>query len=149
MNRPAALALAVSAIAVCTGLGGCAGVAPGEAAPTFKQSPLARVPQFQAGEVADGGVYQPSAQEKALDCKKLTGSMRIIASRLRDSPNRPQPTGAAAFAQQTAASLTGKPGIDIPAEERRERARFEAYNRLLAEKKCPTLNLDAELARKS
>jgi hypothetical protein len=38
-------------------------------------------------------------------------------------------------------------GADRQAEYARERARLEAYNRLLASKNCKTLDIDAELAK--
>jgi hypothetical protein len=38
-------------------------------------------------------------------------------------------------------------GADRQAEYARERARLEAYNRLLASKNCKTMDIDAELAK--
>ena len=38
-------------------------------------------------------------------------------------------------------------GLDRDAEYRRDRARIEAYNRHLASKNCPTVDITAELAR--
>jgi hypothetical protein len=103
---------------------------------------------FDSGDVADNGQYQPSQAERDLDCKRLLGSMKIIISRLKDQTNRPQPSLVASAAQQTSKAVTGRPGIDMTAEERRERARLVAYNKLLGEKKCQTLDIDAELASK-
>ncbi len=137
------------ALTVATALSACSAVSPGYVPPGSKPSPLAALKPFEAGEVADNGVYQPSAQEQALDCGRLTGSMRIIISRLKDFPNRPRASGLAAAAQQASTSVTGKPGIDMTAEERREKARLVAFNKLLAGKKCTPMNIDAELAGKS
>lgn len=93
------------------------------------------------------GVYVPSVAERTLDCKKLTGSMRIIISRLSDSANRPQPSMTASAAQSVVAAVRSKPNVlDMTAEDKRERGRLIAYNGLLAEKKCQTLDLAKEFA---
>jgi hypothetical protein len=134
----------LSAAVLCA----CAAAVPGYVPPTDNPSSFSKLKKFDAGDVTDAGVYQPSAAERDLDCRRLLGSMRIIISRLQDQPNRPRPGVLAATAQMTAKSVTGRPGIDLSAEEQRERARLVAFNKLLGEKKCQTLDLDAELAAK-
>ena len=110
-------------------------------------SPLDRIKPFESGNVTAAGVYIPSEAERALDCKKLMGSMRIIIARLRGAGNRPQASLPAAAAQGVVATIRGQPSaLDMDAELIREHGRLTAYNRLLAEKKCPTLDLTKELA---
>lgn len=125
-------------------LGGCA------AAPGFqpegnrKPGLLSHAKQFEAGDVADDGVYKPSENEKALDCKRLLGSMKVMISRLKDSQNRPQPS-IASVAGQKIGEAVGKKSIDMTVEEKRERARLVAYNRLLTDKQCQPLDIEREL----
>lgn len=105
---------------------------------------LERAKSFEGGEVVDSGAYKPSEQEKALDCRRLLGSMKVIISRLKDAHNRPAPGAIAAAAQQTTAAM-GARSIDMTAEEKREKARLVAYNQLLKEKECSTLDIEREL----
>lgn len=151
--------LAVGAAAAL--LAGCAAAAPGYVPPpaekpgktaTNGQGPAlaARTKAFDSGEVASSGTYVPSAAETALDCRKLNGSMQIIVARLKDHHNRPKPSAAAAMAQGAVAAVKGRRNVmDLDAELQRERARLVAYNTLLAEKKCPTMDIDAALKPKS
>jgi hypothetical protein len=100
---------------------------------------------FEAGEVDTAGTYVPSDNEKALDCRRLNGSMHIIVARLKDAHNRPQPGVLASTAQGAISAVSGKPGISMTAEEQRERARLVAFNKLLADKGCPTMDIEAAL----
>lgn len=135
-----------SGVLVALVLGGCAALAPGfQPESGRKQSPLLeRSKAFEGGDLADNGTYKPSEQEKALDCKRLLGSMKVIISRLRDSANRPEPSVVASAAQQASASM-GARSIDMTAEEKREKARLLAYNQLLKDKQCPPLDIEQEL----
>jgi hypothetical protein len=134
-------------VIVASGLGACAAATPGYVPPTDAKSGLARVKPFDSGTVSDAGVYVPSAAERQLDCKRLAGSMQIIISRLKDTANRPEVSPLAVQTQAAVTAVRGtKPVLEIPAETARERGRLVAFNGLLAEKKCKTINLDAELA---
>lgn len=128
-------------------LSGCAAAIPGYVPPTAEVSKLA-LPVVQSGTVTNGR-YVPSADEKKLDCRKLTGSMQVMVSRIKDAPNRARPSGAAAAIQGAAAPILGGStiGSDFDGELARERARLDAYNALLAEKKCKTMDVQAELAK--
>jgi hypothetical protein len=128
-------------------LSGCAAAAPGYVPPSASSSKFA-LPVTQSGTVANGR-YEPSADEKKLDCRKLTGSMQVMVSRIKDAPNRARPSGAAAAIQGAAAPILGGStvGSDFEGELARERARLDAYNRLLAEKKCKTMDIQAELTK--
>ena len=70
---------------------------------------------------------------------------RIQQHRQKDVATSPLAVGA-----NTAATTVfggSNRGLDRDAESRRDRARIEAYNRHLASKGCPTVDIAAELAR--
>jgi hypothetical protein len=146
-NRMTERARMLSPLSVALVLSGCAAATPGYVPPSGEANKLA-LPAFQSGTVANGQ-YEPSADEKKLDCRKLTGSMQVMVSRIKDAPNRARPTGAAAAIQGVAAPVLGGStvGSNFEGELARERARLDAYNRLLAEKKCKTMDIAAELAK--
>lgn len=127
-------------------LGACAAAMPGYVPEGSKRTGFDRAKPFDSGQVAGDGVYVPSAAERDLTCGKLRGSMRIIATRLV-AASKPEPSGLSSAAQSAVAGVRGKPLI-LPASEeaRRERARFDGYNKLLAEKNCPTTTIEAEVA---
>lgn len=104
---------------------------------------------LESGDVRSDGNYEMSASEKAMDCKRLTGSMQIVMARLRDPYVRMEPSAVAAGAQKTVAPVYGGSALtaDRQAVYARERAKLEAYNAELAAKGCATLDIDAELAR--
>lgn len=135
---------------VALALGACAAASPGYVPEGGRKSGLDRVKPFQSGDVAASGAYVPSDAERALDCKRLRGSMIIIVAKLKDSGKGPAPSAASATVQSAIAGVRGKAIILEPtAEAKRERARLEAYNQLLAEKKCPVMDINAELAGKA
>lgn len=146
LSIPRLATIAVLALA----LQACAAAVPGYAPPDQKPSLLSRVKPFESGGMAAGGIYAPSEAEQKLDCRHLTGSMKIMIARQKAVANRPLPSAAATTLQSAAAATIGgsTAGLDVAAEAARERARLEAYNRLLAEKKCKTLDIAAELAAK-
>ena len=128
-------------------LAACAAV-PGYSPPPFKEKSKAFTP-LESGDVTSDGQYEMSATEKLMDCKRLTGSMQITISRLKDSYGRAEPTAGAKAAQTTVAPVLGGTtvGADRKALYARERAKLDAYNRELAAKGCKTLDVEAELAR--
>lgn len=147
LSRPPHAARAAPSVLLALLLAGCASATPGYIPEFGKKSSLALARPFEAGSVATSGTYVPSAAELALDCKRLTGSMHVIVSRLKDAPNRPVPTALASNAQAAVASMRGQPSVlDSAAELQRERSRLIAYNGLLAQKNCKTMDLDAALA---
>ena len=121
---------------------------PGYTPPSFKEKGKMATP-LESGDVRSDGEYEMSATEKAMDCKRLTGSMQIAMSRLKDSYGRMEPSAAASAMQKSVAPAFGSSAIaaDRQALYARERAKLEAYNRELAAKGCNTLDIDAELAR--
>ncbi len=135
-------------VTLASALSACATATPGYIPPSEKPNNFSKMKSFESGHVGATGVYQPSAAERALDCKRLAGSMQIIISRLKDTPNRPQPSEAALTAQSALTVVRGPSAtLDVNAETARERAKLTAFNGLLDEKKCKTLNLATELGK--
>ncbi len=131
-------------------LSACAAAAPGYVPEGAKSDKMSRLKQFEGGAVVDN-TYRPSADEQKLDCRRLNGSIHIIISRLRAASDVQEPSVAAALAQRAASQTIGAStaGLDKAGELARERARADAYNGLLAEKKCKTVDIAAELAKPS
>ena len=98
---------------------------------------------------APSGRYEMSAAEKAMDCKRLTGSMQISITRLRDPLGRQEPSTVSATAQKLSTPLYGSSAktADRQAVYARERAKLDAYNDELDAKGCKTIDIEAELAR--
>jgi hypothetical protein len=97
---------------------------------------------FNGGAVDEKGRYQVTEDERALSCGKLTGSMQVMISRLKDSANRPRPSILSTGIQAVTKPLMG-PGadLDVDTEIKQARARLKAYNELLAEKQCKQVDI--------
>lgn len=96
---------------------------------------------------APSGLYQLSEEEKGLDCRRLTGRMKIRIVQMKDSAAR-QRTSDISRTLQTAQSQFGGStwGMDPDADAAKDRAMLEAYNAQLQAKGCTALDLAAELA---
>lgn len=117
---------------------------PGYSPPGAERTFTNPLPSFAAGSVSASGGYQLSADEKALDCSKLAGSMHIIMSRLNDSANKPVQSSSSTAMQSISAPFSQGPvPLNRDAEIQREKARLAAYNGLLMEKGCKTLDITA------
>ncbi len=129
-------------------LGACAAGLPGYVPDSGKKKGKFASP-YTSGEVTSDGVYQMSEQEKLMDCKRTTGSMLITVSYLRHRDTEVGTSEVAVAASQAAKPFMGGTGrgLNRDAEYHRARARLDAYNRHLAAQKCPTLDIDAELAK--
>ncbi len=128
-------------------LAACAAAIPGYTPPPFKEASKASQP-LKSGEMTPDGRYEMAAEEKEMDCKRTAGAMSIVIERLK---YRAAEVGTSQLAV-TASKVNpyGKAtqkGLDRDVEYVRDRARLEAYNRHLASKNCPTVNIEAELAR--
>jgi hypothetical protein len=135
-----------SILIVCASLGlaACSAAAPGYIPEGGRKGGSERLKAFEAGEISAAGSYEPSKAERDLDCRRLTGSMQVIITRLKDATNRPPPSALTRNLEDATTAVTKRPRLmDMDAEHRREAARLVAYNNLLAEKKCPTLDLAA------
>ena len=129
-------------------LGACAAALPGYSPPPLKESKTSKLISQSSGEMTDGS-YELSQTEKERDCKRTLGSMQITIARLKDPGFRNEPSAVSSTIQSGSAALSGASGrgADRQAEYARERARLDAYNRLLASKNCKTVDIDAELAK--
>ena len=122
-------------------LSGCAAAQVGYTPESTSKTPNQFKP-FNGGAMESNGHYAVSAEERALSCSKLTGSMQVMMSRLKDSANRPKPSEATLAMQSTAKPfIGGGANLDVSVEVRQARARLKAYNELLAEKQCKTLDI--------
>jgi hypothetical protein len=130
-------------------LSACAAAVPGYTPPPFKEPSSALAKPMVSGDVRGDGQYEMSSEEKARDCKHITGAMQISIARMKDSYGRAEPSAGAKAAQTAMTPVLGgtSVGADRQAVHARERAKLEAYNRELAAKGCKTLDIEAELAR--
>jgi len=130
-------------------LGACAAALPGYTPPPLKERKTTKLIGPTSGEMTGEGTYELSELDKGRDCKRTLGSMQIILARLKDPAFRVEPSAVSSTIQSGSAAIAGGSarGADRQAEYARERARLEAYNRLLASKNCKTMDIDAELAK--
>lgn len=91
--------------------------------------------------------YQLSADEKALECKQLTGRMQIRILEIRDYHERSRTTLVARTLQSGSTTVFGGPkaGIDPDGAYAKDRATLEAYNAQLVAKGCKAYDLESEL----
>jgi hypothetical protein len=122
-------------------LTGCAAAQIGFTPSSGRNTPDALKP-FNGGSVDAKGRYVVSEDERALSCGKLTGSMHVVMSRLKDSGNRPR-AGALTTGLQAATKPFAGQGanLDVDDEVKQARARLKAYNELLVEKQCKPLDI--------
>jgi hypothetical protein len=120
--------------------GGCAS-APSEKLPSL-------IPDSTATAGAGAG-YQLSPQELGYSCKKLKGVMQVRILQVRNYHARDNASVAARSLQGVATPIFGGTtvGIDPVRQHRQDLAMLKAYNRRLAQKKCKTFDLDAELKK--
>jgi hypothetical protein len=130
-------------------LAACAAAIPGYTPPPFKKSDV--VQPMKSGDMDAEGTYHMSGQEQATDCRHLRGAIMVTISRLRQRGSEVPTSGLAVGANKVATGVLGgsSKGLDREAEYRRDRARIESYNRQLAARNCKTIDIDAELGRKS
>ncbi|MGE5512542.1 MAG: hypothetical protein ACM31O_14950 [Bacteroidota bacterium] len=137
---------ALTALVAILFVGGCAAAMPGYSPPTPKTEKMrANLPT--GGGMAEDGHYVLNNQEEKLDCKKLNGAIQIAILQLRGSDQTPRPSQSAVAAGAVIAPVMGgaRYGTDPDGGIARSRARVRALNARLAEKGCPTFDLDAEL----
>ena len=139
----------LSLLAVLLMLAACAAAIPGYSPPPLTENTNKFAKPLESGEVGPDGRYHMSESEKAMDCKRLTGSMQITLARLKNTYGRQQPSALSSTVAQSIAPVFGGSslGSDRDAVYARERAKLEAYNDELAARNCKTLDIEAELAR--
>lgn len=89
-------------------------------------------------------------EERALDCKALTGRMKLRILQIRDYAEQSHPTGTALTVQKTLNALVGGESIGNNPDERfaSDRAKLEAMNAELKRKGCRVYDLAEELKPK-
>jgi hypothetical protein len=126
---------------------GCAG-APTDPPPALvADAPIEKPPL--ANDAATFSAYQLSDEEKKYDCKRLTGKMQVRILQMRGYDTRAKASTMARTTQAVATPIFGgtKEGLDRDGQYRKDRAMLEAYNQQLADKKCKTFNIEAELGK--
>jgi hypothetical protein len=97
--------------------------------------------------LAPAGPHTLSSEEKALDCRRLTGRMQVRLLSLRGEEYKVQPSSAAKSMQSATSAALGTDTAKNAAERAaNDRPVLEAYNRRLVELGCPSFDIDKELA---
>jgi hypothetical protein len=124
-----------------------AGCASSPTTDTIAIDPASGTAQPPAAQAAE---YQLTDEEKALDCKKLTGRMQVRILQVRDYGARQKTSSTSRALQSATTTVLGgsKEGSDPDGEHKRSLAQLEAYNKQLAAKGCKTFNLAEELQPK-
>lgn len=119
------------------------GLAACSASPEMATSAAVAPPAQTAPAAAPA--YQLSAKELKMNCKQLTGTMKVRIMQM--SAAMSDGTVVARGMQAGAVKIWGGPtyGTDPAGDDARNRALLEAYNQQLAAKKCKTLDLQAEM----
>lgn len=109
-------------------------------------SPKTTVTAVTASKAGAAPAYVLNDEEKSVDCKRLTGRMKIRILQIRDYNSRAKTTALSRGLQLAQSQFYGTShGIDPDSEYAKDRAMLEAYNAQLASKGCATLDLDKEL----
>jgi hypothetical protein len=127
---------------------GCAGT-PADVPPALVADSGGMPKPPLANDAAAISDYQLSDEERKYDCKKLSGKMQVRILQMRGYDTRAKASSMARTTQAVATPIFGgtKEGLDPDGQYHKDRAMLEAYNRQLAEKKCKTFNIEAELAK--
>jgi hypothetical protein len=111
-----------------TGLSGCAGSGPSGSAGLLPQP------------------HTLSAEEKALDCRRLTGRIQVRLLALRGEDYKAQPSAAAAAMRTaTSAALGTDTAKNASARSATDRPMLDTYNARLVELGCPSFDIGKEL----
>ena len=90
--------------------------------------------------------YALSAEEKALDCRRLTGRIQVRLLALRGETYKIQPSAAAqSMRSATSAALGTDTAKNAAVRTATDRPVLEAYNARLVELGCPSFDLGKEL----
>jgi hypothetical protein len=140
----------LSVLAALLLLASCAAVPGYTPPPLDDKKPKSSFGQaLESGDVGADGRYEMKGAEKQMDCKRLTGSIQIGITRLRDAIGREEPSAVSSNTQKLTTSVFGgsAKSADRQGVYARERAKLDAYNSELGAKGCPMLDIDAEVAR--
>lgn len=110
------------------------------------EDPLARFAPASTGTFDDEGNYRLSAEELRYDCPRVTGLMQVRLLQIRGHEKRETSTMLSrAFRAIATLFGGGDKGSEPDGRYERDRAVLRAFNGRLAEKKCRTFDLHAEL----
>lgn len=135
-------------VAVALGLSACATQTDvPDTTPVAGGVPPPSVPASAADVAPAAGGYKLTAEEQKLDCPKLTGQMKVRISNMRAAYAAPAGTAAGRALQSVTTPVFGGPqrGRSREGDLAMDRAKLDAFNARLAEKKCKTFDIDAEL----
>ena len=143
--KPPAMPLTLTLITVILvgGLVGCAAQLP----PTTGSTQISKKQKIQQLGTYQNGIYAPSADEQALDCRKLSGRIHIRIAHMRDAAKRGGVSLISRGLQTVVTPVLGGTsyGVDPVGQVKQDRAQIDAYNELLKSKGCAAIDIDAEL----
>lgn len=110
---------------------------------------LDRFKPIAGGTVDKNGIYRLSREEIGFDCDQLSGRMQLRILQIRDKRPPIENFNIFTISYDWLLDTVGI-GSETPEEKayRFDLALLEAYNRRLAEKKCPIYDLASELVPK-
>jgi hypothetical protein len=93
------------------------------------------------------GSYTLSEEEKALDCKRLTGRIQVRLLSLRGEDYKVQPSEISQSMRTAASTALGSDTAkNAAARATNDRPILDAYNKRLVELGCPSFDIGKELA---
>ena len=93
------------------------------------------------------GPYTLSAEERGLDCSRLTGRLQVRLLALRGEDYKVAPSGTSATMRSVTSTVFGTAtATNAASRAAGDRPVLEAYNNRLVELGCPSFDLDKELA---
>lgn len=102
-------------------------------------------------QVGTNGAYYLTKEEKALPCSKLNGRIQLRILHLRHLEHGDQPSQVSQTMRQASNTVgvwSAPNTAASPQTRNRDLALLQAYNRRLAELKCPTFDIKADLANR-
>lgn len=100
------------------------------------------------GQLGEDGRYHLSEDEKKLDCKKLRGRIQIRILQVRSVRKSQPPSTVAQLMQRSLTPIYGGTNYGAAPESdlKRDMAQIEALNARMGELKCPTIDIEKEIA---
>ena len=102
-------------------------------------------------QIGTNGSYLLSKEERALPCSKLNGRIQLRILHLRHLDHGEKPSQISQSMRQTTNSIgvwNAPNSSAVPKTRARDIALLQAYNRRLAELKCPTFDIKTDLANR-
>ena len=102
-------------------------------------------------QVGTNGAYHLSKEERDLPCNKINGRIQLRILHLRHMNSGDTPSQISQSMRQTTNTIgvwSAPNSAATPKTRERDLALLQAYNRRLAELKCPTFDIKADLANR-